>query len=62
MYNLVMTSMGAFEARAALPELLNRVEGGEDLEVTHHAHTALTDDHREAALAFMTSANRFQGR
>ena len=24
-----------------------------DLEVTHHVHTALTDDHREAAQAFM---------
>jgi prevent-host-death family protein len=36
MYNLVMTSMSASEARAALPELLNRVEGGEEVTITRH--------------------------
>jgi enoyl-CoA hydratase/carnithine racemase len=47
---------------------LNRAVTGElgecmDLEVTHHVHTALTDDHREAAQAFMDKREpRFQGR
>jgi predicted enzyme related to lactoylglutathione lyase len=41
-----------------MKENLNRAVTGEpgecmDLEVTHHVHTALTDDHREAAQAFM---------
>ena len=36
MYNLSMTSMSASEARAALPELLNRVEGGEEVTITRH--------------------------
>jgi len=33
-----MTSMSASEARAALPELLNRVEGGEEVTITRHGH------------------------
>ena len=37
-YNLTMTSMSASEARAALPELLNRVEGGEEVTITRHGH------------------------
>ena len=36
MYNPVMTSMSASEARAALPELLNRVEDGEEVIITRH--------------------------
>lgn len=36
MYNLVMTSMSVSEARAALPELLNRVEDGEEVIITRH--------------------------
>jgi antitoxin (DNA-binding transcriptional repressor) of toxin-antitoxin stability system len=35
-YNLNMTSMSASEARAALPELLNRVEDGEEVTITRH--------------------------
>jgi antitoxin (DNA-binding transcriptional repressor) of toxin-antitoxin stability system len=31
-----MTAMSASEARAALPELLNRVEGGEEVTITRH--------------------------
>jgi antitoxin (DNA-binding transcriptional repressor) of toxin-antitoxin stability system len=31
-----MTSMSASEARAALPELLNRVEGGEEVTITRY--------------------------
>src|SRR5260370_19886039 len=31
-----MTSMSASEARAALPELLNRVEDGEEVIITRH--------------------------
>jgi prevent-host-death family protein len=31
-----MTSMSASEARAALPELLNRVEDGEEVVITRH--------------------------
>jgi len=35
-YNLIMTSLSASEARAALPELLNRVEDGEEVTITRH--------------------------
>jgi len=35
-YNLSMASMSASEARAALPELLNRVEDGEEVTITRH--------------------------
>src|SRR5215467_12066789 len=51
-----------------MKENLNRALTGElgdcmDLEVTHHVHTALTDDHREAAQAFTDKREpRFQGR
>jgi prevent-host-death family protein len=31
-----MTTMSASEARAALPELLNRVEDGEEVTITRH--------------------------
>jgi prevent-host-death family protein len=34
-----MVSMTASEARAALPELLNRVEGGEEVMITRHGRT-----------------------
>ena len=36
MYNTIMSSMSASEARAALPELLNRVENGEEVTITRH--------------------------
>jgi 2-(1,2-epoxy-1,2-dihydrophenyl)acetyl-CoA isomerase len=41
-----------------MKENINRASGGElgecmDLEVTHHVHTTLTADHREAAAAFV---------
>ena len=52
-----------------MKENLNRaVAGGElmdclDLEVTHHVHTGLTHDHREAARAFVEKREpRFEGR
>lgn len=33
-----MVTMTASEARAALPELLTRVEGGEEVTITRHGH------------------------
>jgi 2-(1,2-epoxy-1,2-dihydrophenyl)acetyl-CoA isomerase len=51
-----------------MKENLNRAVHGElgeclDLEVTHHAHTGLTHDHKEAALAFVEKrAPVFEGR
>jgi 2-(1,2-epoxy-1,2-dihydrophenyl)acetyl-CoA isomerase len=51
-----------------MKENLNRAVAGElgecmDLEVTHHAHTGLTEDHREAARAFVDRREpRFHGR
>ncbi len=51
-----------------MKENLNRAVTGElgdclDLEVTHHVHTALTEDHREAAQAFVEKRDpRFHGR
>ena len=51
-----------------MKENLNRAMSGElgecmDLEVTHHAHTGLTEDHREAAQAFVDKRPpRFHGR
>jgi 2-(1,2-epoxy-1,2-dihydrophenyl)acetyl-CoA isomerase len=51
-----------------MKENLNRAVGGElgecmDLEVTHHIHTSLTDDHREAALSFVEKREpQFRGR
>jgi 2-(1,2-epoxy-1,2-dihydrophenyl)acetyl-CoA isomerase len=51
-----------------MKENLNRaVYGGHeecmDLEVTHHIHTGLTEDHREAASAFVEKREpRFRGR
>ena len=51
-----------------MKENLNRAVSGElgdcmDLEVTHHVHTGLTQDHREAAQAFTDKREpRFHGR
>ena len=51
-----------------MKENLNRAVTGElgdcmDLEVTHHVHTGLTEDHREAARAFVEKREpRFHGR
>jgi 2-(1,2-epoxy-1,2-dihydrophenyl)acetyl-CoA isomerase len=51
-----------------MKENLNRAVSGElgdcmDLEVTHHVHTGLTEDHREAARAFVDKREpRFGGR
>jgi 2-(1,2-epoxy-1,2-dihydrophenyl)acetyl-CoA isomerase len=52
-----------------MKENINRaVAGGEltdclDLEVTHHVHTGMTQDHRDAVQAFMEKKEpRFQGR
>jgi 2-(1,2-epoxy-1,2-dihydrophenyl)acetyl-CoA isomerase len=51
-----------------MKENLNRAVTGEladcmDLEVTHHVHTGLTEDHREATRAFMDKREpRFHGR
>ena len=36
MYNLVMTSIAASRARAALPEILDRVSAGEEITITRH--------------------------
>jgi antitoxin (DNA-binding transcriptional repressor) of toxin-antitoxin stability system len=40
MYNSAMASMTVSEARAALPELLSRVEGGEEITITRHGRPA----------------------
>jgi 2-(1,2-epoxy-1,2-dihydrophenyl)acetyl-CoA isomerase len=51
-----------------MKENLNRAVNGElgdclDIEATHHIHAGLTEDHREAALAFVEKREpRFQGR
>jgi 2-(1,2-epoxy-1,2-dihydrophenyl)acetyl-CoA isomerase len=51
-----------------MKENLNRAVSGElgdcmDLEATHHVHTGLTEDHREAAQAFMSKREpHFHGR
>ena len=51
-----------------MKENLNRAVAGElgecmDLEVTHHVHTGLTEDHREAARAFVDKREpQFRGR
>jgi 2-(1,2-epoxy-1,2-dihydrophenyl)acetyl-CoA isomerase len=51
-----------------MKENLNRAVAGElgdcmDLEVTHHVHTGLTEDHREAAQAFVDKREpHFRGR
>ena len=51
-----------------MKENLNRAVSGElgdcmDLEVTHHVHTGLTEDHHEAAQAFVDKREpRFHGR
>lgn len=51
-----------------MKENLNRAVAGEltdclDLEATHHIHTGLTEDHREAARAFVEKRNpQFKGR
>jgi 2-(1,2-epoxy-1,2-dihydrophenyl)acetyl-CoA isomerase len=51
-----------------MKENLNRAEAGEagdclDLEATHHIHTGLTEDHREAARAFVEKRDPvFKGR
>ena len=51
-----------------MKENLNRAVTGElgdcmDLEVTHHTHTAFTEDHREAAQAFVDKRQpQFRGR
>jgi 2-(1,2-epoxy-1,2-dihydrophenyl)acetyl-CoA isomerase len=51
-----------------MKENLNRAVHGElgeclDIEVTHHIHTGQTEDHREAARAFVEKREpRFQGR
>jgi 2-(1,2-epoxy-1,2-dihydrophenyl)acetyl-CoA isomerase len=51
-----------------MKENINRAVGGElweclDLEATHHIHTGLTEDHREAAKAFVDKRTPvFKGR
>jgi 2-(1,2-epoxy-1,2-dihydrophenyl)acetyl-CoA isomerase len=51
-----------------IKENLNRAMAGDmddclDLEVTHHVHAAFTEDHREAAQAFVEKREpRFKGR
>jgi len=51
-----------------MKENLNRAVGGDlgdclDLEATHHIHTGLTEDHREAVRAFIEKTEPvFKGR
>jgi 2-(1,2-epoxy-1,2-dihydrophenyl)acetyl-CoA isomerase len=59
---------GPSAAYRYMKENLNRAVTGElgdcmDLEVTHHVHSARTEDHREAAQAFVDKRDpRFRGR
>jgi 2-(1,2-epoxy-1,2-dihydrophenyl)acetyl-CoA isomerase len=59
---------GPVLAYAYMKENLNRAVNGDlgeclDLEATHHIHTGLTQDHREAARAFVDKREpRFEGR
>jgi prevent-host-death family protein len=39
MYNIAMTAVTVSEARAALPDLLTRVEQGEEITITRHGRT-----------------------
>ena len=61
-------AQGPSVAYRYMKENLNRAVSGElgdcmDLEATHHVHTGLTQDHREAAQAFMGKREpRFHGR
>ena len=61
-------AQGPSVAYRYMKENLNRAVSGElgecmDLEVTHHVHTGLTQDHREAAQAFVDKREpRFRGR
>ena len=61
-------AQGPSVAYRYMKENLNRATFGElgdcmDLEVTHHAHTGLTEDHREAAKAFTEKRQpTFRGR
>ncbi len=61
-------AQGPSVAYRYMKENLNRAVSGElgdcmDLEATHHVHTGLTQDHREAAQAFMDKREpRFHGR
>ena len=51
-----------------MKENFNRANGGDvieclDLEATHHVHSGLTQDHREAAKAFVEKREpKFSGR
>lgn len=38
MYTLVVSTMSVSEARAALPEILDRVLAGEEVTITRHGH------------------------
>ncbi len=61
-------AQGPSVAYRYMKENLNRAVSGEledcmDLEVTHHVHTGLTEDHREAAQAFVDKREpHFRGR
>jgi 2-(1,2-epoxy-1,2-dihydrophenyl)acetyl-CoA isomerase len=61
-------AQGPSVAYRYMKENLNRAVSGElgecmDLEVTHHVHTGLTQDHHEAAQAFVAKREpRFRGR
>jgi 2-(1,2-epoxy-1,2-dihydrophenyl)acetyl-CoA isomerase len=61
-------AQGPSVAYRYMKENLNRAVSGElgdcmDLEVTHHVHTGLTQDHREAAQAFVDKREpHFHGR
>jgi 2-(1,2-epoxy-1,2-dihydrophenyl)acetyl-CoA isomerase len=61
-------AQGPSVAYRYMKENLNRAVAGEledcmDLEVTHHVHTGLTEDHREAAQAFVDKREpHFRGR
>jgi 2-(1,2-epoxy-1,2-dihydrophenyl)acetyl-CoA isomerase len=61
-------AQGPTVAYRYMKENLNRAVTGDltdcmDLEVTHHAHTGLTEDHREAAQAFVDKREpQFHGR
>lgn len=68
MQRALRLAQGPLLAYRYMKENLNRAVGGElgdcmDIEVTHHVRAGLTDDHREAAKAFVERREpRFTGR
>jgi prevent-host-death family protein len=48
MYNLAVSTMSSSEARAALPEILDRVLAGEEVTITRHGRAVAVIVHPDA--------------